>query len=227
MVGKIKKQIKSNKLFVKFYEIKYELLLNAIAMIIGIFIGLLAGFQLENYRQIKSANTSTKMKLHSMYLETQYNIVESKKALDAYYNPDSINVHITRLDEQSVRATIKDGNIYNILPHYKVSLIKTYLDALLLVNKENEKYINYVSAMNFKQTPNAIIIRKSIKNNIISFMAACIETQAQLKEYFDETLYDKEKIKEIESRITNNKKAIEDGNFKLEKDVLKDIEKSM
>jgi hypothetical protein len=202
-------------LWLKFNELKYELLFSFIAMILGIVIG----FECENYRQNKSADNSTRVKIHYTYLESEYNIGLGKKLLDSYQSPDSARAYIMFLDYHSARSLLDDENIFNVLPHYKVSLVRSYIDAIMHVNMMNEKYINYLDAVNYKRTKNGVILRKKLKENIISFLATCYEMQQQLKIFFDDSLYDKEEIKKSELRIKSSRQKINEGKFKLEKEL--------
>lgn len=202
---------KQSLLLSKFKEKKYELLFSFMAMVVGIVIG----FQLENVRQNISDNNSTKLKLHYMHLDTQYNFDLSTKLLDAYSDPDLLNTYIMFLDEQSTRAVLEDENIFNVLPHYNVSLIRSYLDALLVVNNMHKQYIDYTNLAKYSQIQDIIMYRESLKENIVAFISTLMEIQTQLKEYFDINLYDREKIKESELRIKARKNVLMDE-YKIE-----------
>lgn len=211
-----KRENKSNKfsaIGIKFREKKYELTFSFIAMVLGIFIG----FQLENYRQKKSDNNSTKVRLHFMYIESLDNLKKSYNAFNNYNLTDTFETDTMVLESQSARTVLEDENIINILSHYKVSLIQDYINDVTRINNINEKYFSYFDGYRYTQTRSSLRLEELLLNNIISLMATCTVLQEQLKEYFDKKLYNLENIKTSQARITTIQQKISDGEFEFEK----------
>jgi len=204
---------KKIEIFTTFRDKKYELLLNFVAMIIGV----LVGFQLEGIRKQNSLNRNTRTKLHIMFLESEYNLTIGKNIYDICIDTTTQKLNFKKLDDLAARITFEDENVFNILQPYKISLIRSYIDAIHTLNITNEKYINYLESIGYKNNSKAESLKKLVEKNSLGFLATCYVLQQEFKSFFNKKEYEKRKIKEVELEIQKAKELILQGKFKTEK----------
>lgn len=188
---------------------KWDLFFNFIAMLIAGIIGIVIGFQLQEWRNQKLINHVTTTKLHNMYSKLEYNVIVGKDMYEHYSDTKSKTIFIKKLDDFAAKAVLRDGHILNRLSPYKISLLQSYIDTIDTINTTNEQYINYLRAVDYKITSDNINFRETIKIQTENFLALCCMLRLEFKDIVPKKDYDRERIGNIAKEI----KKLQEKNF--------------
>ena len=190
--------------------LKSKILWQFIATVIATMLGVFAAFRLNtNYLQ-EQRNKITAQKLHSVFLESQYNSTIAKNAYNNFFQKTDPCIFIKPTDSSLALAATQDENIYSFLPAYKISLLISYVEAQKTLNNSLNNYKDYLLGMR-KKTENKNKLIENAKGNAASAATMCFVLQRELKIYFDNEIYDHKKIISLKKEIKNIKKKIISG----------------
>ena len=182
-----------------------------ITTVIAALIGILIGFALEDWRTQKSMNEISKVRLHNMILESQFNAVTAYTKLETYKDTLSNNIAIKILEDFAAKAVFNDDNILNLITPDHLSFIKCYIDAINSVNHAIDLYVNYLSHIDFKITTHGVVMRNTIKKNCAELMASIVIIQEEFKFMSQDKAFRSNRIKEFQERLEKLYKEILEG----------------
>ena len=132
------------------------------SVIPGFFVtmlGVWAAFGLAGLSEQHALDSATKQRLHLVFLESQYNGGIAHQIID-----DCANGYV-RTDKPHTAlaaAALGDANILAFLPHYKVSLLRSYVNAVATLNEALRVHESVLHAARYQPTPEAAGIRDSL-----------------------------------------------------------------
>jgi hypothetical protein len=187
-------------------------------IISGFFVtmlGVWAAFWLTGLGEQRSLDSRTKQRLHIVVLESQYNGTTAKKIMDAC--ADSVII-LERPDAAATLAALDDANILTFLPHHKVSLLRSYANAITVLNEALRAYQTALENAEYRQTPAEARIRENVRSNAAAMLANVVVLQEELDPYFDKTTYDHEVMQRLEERVKYIKAKVLRGEVPLSKE---------
>ena len=204
-------KLKELKILNSLNKIKFELLVNFIAMTIAGIIGIMIGFRCEGYRQQRTRDRITNSKLAIMYLESEYNLSISRQMYKNYSNIKLTTFTPKILDDTAARVAFQDENMVNVLPNYQISLIRGYISGIITINYINDKYITYLKSVKFMHTSGGEVFRNSLKQDTAGFLALCGFLRKEFKRYFIKKEIELEMIRNYREKIRKMKDGILKG----------------
>ena len=187
-------------------------------VISGFFVtmlGVWAAFWMAGLGESCARDRNTEQRLHLAVLESQYNGTLAKEILDNYTKQEIVNIAVKRLDFSSARAAFEDSNVLSFLPHYKVSLLRSYIEAIATLNQALEMHQGILERTEYKRTAVEEEIRKNVRSNAASVLAMAFVLAEELEEHFDEDLYSHQEMRSIEDRVKYVKDKALEGHVSL------------
>ena len=114
-------------------------------------LGVLAAFWLTGIGEQKALDKVTKQRLHIAVLESQYNGTIAKRIIDDCANTSGLNFSIDRLDSTAATAAFEDTNVLLFLPHYKVSLLRSYANAIATLNQALQVHQSVIERLTMRR----------------------------------------------------------------------------
>jgi len=187
-------------------------------LICGFFftmLGVWAAFWLAGLGERSALDRNTEQRLHLAILESQYNGTLAMEILDEYTKQAVVNIAVKRFNVSAAQAAFDDSNVLSFLPHHKVSLIRSYIEAIATLNQAVEMHQGILERTDYKGTAVEEEIRKNVLLNAASVFAMAFVLQEELKEYFEEDSYADQEIERIEGRVKYVKGKALEGQFSL------------
>lgn len=194
-----------------FKEIKWELLLSFIAMVLGI----LLGFYLSNLGQNYSNKQNTLSILRSLHSETEYNM-ENGKVIKRHLS-DTINYkHIfpktTTLVASSV---IIDKNIFNVIEIPLYNKIRGYVQICENINYMLPIYNQHLQNNNYLHDSSLEEMKRKIVQQASQMMAYSMFIRIELKKILKFNIDFLEKKKEYNKSIDSLYNIVSEDGFKI------------
>ena len=218
LINEYTKEEKNTMSFFKFIKMPWQWVLknkiipNLLVTIIGVYIAFLWAGAGER----KSLDKTTEQQLHLTVLEAQYNGSIAKKIIDIYskINTDTMRIGIKRPKTIAATTAFENSNILTSLS-FNVTLLYSYIDAIATLNHSLEIHKGILESTQYKNTSLDHTILKNVKNNAATVLAVSQILMEELQQYFDPTLYDKNRIKILEDRVEFIKEKALEGKIKL------------
>lgn len=183
--------------FTVLQNVSRSLISGFLATMLGVFVA----FWLAGLGEQRALDTATKQRLHLAYLESGYNAVIAKDILDEYAEKNDVKIAVKRLGSTAASAAFQDANVLSLLPNLKVSLLRSYVDAIGDLNQSLEIHRGIVEHFGYKQTVPETISRQDVRSKAAAVFGYVVVLQEELKEYFDKELYDDDEKSAIEKRL--------------------------
>lgn len=195
-------------------EHKYEVISGFIVAVSAVYIA----FWLAWWGEQRGLRRTTKQKLHLVYLEAQYNITDAKGILDGYGDPNSFGINLNRPNSMAASVALEDANILAFLPLHKVSLLRSYANAISTLNQSLQVHQGVLESLNYNDGIQEKQARQIVSKNAAAVCAGAHVLQEELKEYVDETFFDQGEAERIENRIKSIKRKALKGEVSLSKE---------
>ncbi len=164
-------------------------------------LGVFAAFWLNDSWHQNYQDQITKRRLHLVVLESQYNGSIAHEVLKMYSSQNSMCFSIKRVDSTAARIAFEDDNLFRLLPLYKVSLIRSYIESMDILNQSLDVYSDYLSSVQFKKDSQNDEFVSTVRNNCAAAIAICIVLRKSLNSYFDPDEYQHDKMREMERQL--------------------------
>ena len=118
--------------------VKHSVFPELVVTLIGVFLGAWLGFWLAGHGKRKALGKSTRQRLYLTVLEARHNANTIKAIFDTYgaaYEEGKIRFNVSRLDCTVAKAAFQDANVLSLLPLHKVSLLRTYMNHVAVLNR--------------------------------------------------------------------------------------------
>ena len=164
-------------------------------------VGVLIAFLLAGWGGRKALNRATEQRLHLVVLEVQYNGTIAKEVVDGSANSSAATVRTERPHTPAAAAALQDSNILASLPYHKVSLLRSYIDAVATLNEALEVHQRVLEVAGYVPTPAEATIRQQVRSEAAAVLAMAVVVREELDSYFDPRTYDHEAMRRIEDRV--------------------------
>ncbi len=188
------------------YEVMSGFLVTMLAGFLVTMLGVFAAFKLEGRGKQEALNKATQQRLHLVLLEAQYNSRDVNEILDNYADANSCSINLNRPSSTIATITLQDTNILLILPLHKISLLRSYVNSISILNQSLQVHLMVLESQGLKQgfnikTPLEKRTRQIVHENAAATHAICQVLKEELKGHFDTCFYDKEEAERLEERI--------------------------
>jgi hypothetical protein len=182
--------------------------------ILATMLGVLAALYLANLQQQQHLNSITAQRLHLVVLESQYNSSTVKEIFEVFSKGTPDTIMIRQTDTSMAVAALNDQNIVSFLPPYKLSLLVNYIASLRKLDHALTLHNDYLLGMAINPQ-NKEALSGNIRANAASAATMCYVLQNELETYFDEKIYDREKIQSLQQEIEKTEREILSGETQL------------
>ncbi|HET6455082.1 MAG TPA: hypothetical protein VFI02_11815 [Armatimonadota bacterium] len=181
-------------------------------------LGVYAAFWLTGLGEQGGLDCTTKQRLHLAVLESQYNGTIAMRIVADLADTSSVIMNIDRLDSSAATAAFEDANALSFLPNHKVSLLRSYANAIATLNRSLETHQDVLQSSDYARSSTEGSVRQNVRSNAASVIAMAVVLQEEMKEYFDDNAYDHQEIERLEARVKNIKAKALRGEVTLSKE---------
>ena len=168
---------------------------------VATMLGVLVAFALNDWWHTCQADKATKYRLHQVVLESQYNSTIAYNALKPFTDADSFHVSIEHVDPAEARLLLRDDNALRFISPSQVSLIRSYVKSLDVLNSSLDVHMEYFCSPRFKRGSEHNEILETVRNNCAAAIAICIVLRENLDQHFEPGSYEHDKMREQEQRL--------------------------
>jgi len=181
-----------------------------ISGVIVALVGVFLAFWLTGWSEQRALDVATKQRLYHAGFEAKFNlglIDEIKEDMDIDNKEDVNNVwvNVRRLGSAAAVVALQDANLLSILSGEKVILLGAYVNCLRTFNQCLQTYQQVLENQDFDNTCKVIRMRKLVLHNADGVRDMVDLLHEDLKECFDDKLYDPQKIENMQKRLNDIK----------------------
>ncbi|MGB2863155.1 MAG: hypothetical protein WBC05_07495 [Sedimentisphaerales bacterium] len=185
--------------------------------------GVWAAFGLAGWSEQRALNKTTQQRLMLTQLESRYNSIIARRILDGYADPNRVTIHVNRPTSTATLITLQDTNVMKFLPLVKVSMLKSYVNCINVLNQSLQVYDGIVETQNYKNTTHEESARLQVRTNAAFMLGMITVLQKELYEYvYDkDKIFDEERADKMNDRVKYIQRQALKGEFPLSKEQTK------
>lgn len=190
-------------------DMKWELSMNFVTMILGILIG----FRLQQYHEQSLKDEGTNAKINLFLIELDENTFVANNYIMSYktYSEQDTTRYFFKSEPLSNTAStilLEDENILTFLNIEEIAIIKGYIRLINLMNNECNNYINLLLYGKNELAPLSQQYLENISKNAVSVIAYKYILDQEFIQIIKQEPYNNDKLKNIYKRIEDFEKEI-------------------
>jgi len=171
-----------------------------VQFVITVF-GVYLAFLFAGWGDQRALDRSSRQWLLLAVLESHYVREYAIHLIEAYGQDATLRLGVKQADAVAATTAFADSNVASLLPLHKVSLVRSYVDAVGTLNASLAVHLSTLEAGGYELTEAELKARDLVHRNAAAVVAMATVLQEELAEFVAEDLFDQQAANGLDLRI--------------------------